>query len=48
MKPVILREIVVDQGEFLYRKDSLADPAVCSVSHGEKSSYVGCSKIIAG
>ena len=46
MKPVFFREIVVDYGEFLYRKSSQAEPDVCSVSHGEVSSYVGCSKIM--
>ena len=46
MKPVFLCEIVVDYGEFLYRKSSQAEPDVCSVSRGGVSSYVGCSKII--
>jgi hypothetical protein len=44
MKPVILHEIVVGYGEFLYRKSSQAEPDICSVSHGEVSSYVGYSK----
>ena len=48
MKPVYSCEIVVDYGEFLYRKSSLAEPDVCSVSRGKMSSYVGCSKIMAG
>ena len=48
MKPVLFREIVVDYGEFLYRKSSKAEPDVCSVSHGEVSSYVECSKIMFG
>ena len=46
MKPVILHEIVVGHGEFLYRKSSQAEPDVCSVSHGKVSSYVACSKIM--
>ena len=48
MKPVHFREIVVDYGEFLYRKSSLAEPDVCSVSRGKMSSYVGYSKIMSG
>ncbi len=47
MKPVLFCKIVVDYGEFLYRKSSQAEPDVCSVSHGKTSSYVGRSKIIA-
>ena len=47
MKPVFFRKIVVDYGEFLHRKSSQAEPDVCSVSHGNPSSYVGRSKIIA-
>ena len=46
MKPVPCREIVVDEGEFLYRKSSQAEPDVCSVSHDLESSYVGCSEIM--
>ena len=47
MKPVFFREIVVGQGEFLYRKSSKAEPDACSVSHGKVSSYVEYSKIMA-
>ena len=42
-----LLEIVADQGEFLFRKGSIAEPAVCDVSFVEVSSGTGCSEIIA-
>ncbi len=46
MKPVSVCEIVVRDGEFLYRKGSQAEPVPCSASHELLSSYVGCSEIM--
>ena len=46
MKPVRVGEIVVNEGEFLYRKSSKAEPAVYGVSRRHQSSYVGSSEIM--
>ena len=48
MKPVSIREIVVDQGELTVPQGREFDLDVSSVSHGESPLYIGSSGIIFG